>query len=774
MNNKVKRLAALLLAAILLFLCGCEKQKGGEKPFVGVNAPPLSDLAEKFANAHYKGDYKIMDSSRAIAGACFANGRFYYSAYNNDEEDILLTTELRSCLPDGSDDCAAANFAFTAEEYFAPAKLDKIGIYRIYPGNNCLYIVEYAVTSQIEENPMAPITITSRYILRQMDYSGNELSSVEYHGAEQEILRENSIAFDENGNIFYCDLNGIKVFAPDKTELFSLSDGRYYEILPRVEGYPPLISCHSSTGKSYDIFTVNLQKNCLEEQMRSVLGSRFFGGAEGFDLTCLSGTTLCGVSFDKKETVPIFILANGGIFSDTLEYILPYENGLVCVNSDYNRDASSWGLTALKRYDGGYSEEKTLLTLASGSSDISSVIYRAVIKFNQMSTDYAVEIKDYSVYGENGSAVLNTEILAGKTPDMFITDAVDYELFAYRGVLEDLLPYIDSDEALGGRDALIWPVFEAMRHKKTGALYQISPGFVIDTVVGDRRVLGDRAQSLDSITKAFEKMPPDSRMLNANITRQSALYQGMSICAEDYVNRKKGTCSFNSKDFEALLAFTKNFFPENIVRRQDNFGAVSDVKNGESLLARISIADFTTLSFAENSLEGNTVYLGWPGSKNAACGFSVNSGLAMCAGSGHKDAVWEFMRIVLLEEAQLSQKIGVLSLPTNRNVFEAQLRDASVTQEKMDECEFNGTDLPVMAVREDGSGSRTVIYKLTPEQTDALWRLIESPAVLSGCDSELWEIIEDEASLFFEGRLTAAEAADAIQRRAKIYLSERK
>ena len=143
MNNKVKRLAALLLAAILLFLCGCEKQKGGEKPFVGVNAPPLSDLAEKFANAHYKGDYKIMDSSRAIAGACFANGRFYYSAYSSDEEDILLTTELRSCLPDGSDDCTAANFAFTAEEYFAPAKLDKIGIYRIYPGNNCLYIADY-------------------------------------------------------------------------------------------------------------------------------------------------------------------------------------------------------------------------------------------------------------------------------------------------------------------------------------------------------------------------------------------------------------------------------------------------------------------------------------------------------------------------------------------------------------------------------------------------------------------------------------------------------
>ena len=250
-----------------------------------------------------------------------------------------------------------------------------------------------------------------------------------------------------------------------------------------------------------------------------------------------------------------------------------------------------------------------------------------------------------------------------------------------------------------------------MRHKKTGALYQISPGFVIDPVVGDRRVLGDRAQSLDSITKAFEKMPPDSRMLNANITRQSALYQGMSICAEDYVNRKKGTCSFNSKDFEELLMFTKNFFPEDIVRRQDNFGAVSDVKNGESLLARISIADFTALSFAENSLEGNTVYLGWPGSKNAACGFSVNSGLAMCAGSGHKDAVWEFMRLVLLEEAQLSQKIGVLSLPTNRNVFEAQLRNASVTQEEMDECEFNGTDLPVMAVREDGSGSRTGIYK---------------------------------------------------------------
>ena len=57
MANKVKRIFALLLAIIMLLLCGCEKQ--GESNPNGKASSPKGTLAAEFENVHYKGDYKI-------------------------------------------------------------------------------------------------------------------------------------------------------------------------------------------------------------------------------------------------------------------------------------------------------------------------------------------------------------------------------------------------------------------------------------------------------------------------------------------------------------------------------------------------------------------------------------------------------------------------------------------------------------------------------------------------------------------------------------------
>lgn len=775
MYGKTKRIIALLLAAVMLLLCGCEKQNGGEKSAGDTNAPAKGALTEKLANVHYKGDYKVMSNNTSVTSACFTNGRFYYSVYKESGEGIDLSKELRSCLADGTDDGVVEGFAVTGEEYFAPETVIGTGIYRIYPGSDCLYIVEYTRANR------------DHYILRQIDYSGNEISSVEYENERADILRGGDLAFDGDGNMYYSDfMEGLSVFSPDGTELFHAKEENRFDLIPQANGSAPLVVRQRNMSNDSEILSVNLEKKCFEEKMRITLPERFFGGAEGFDFTYVCGTALYGASVSTGETVPIFILANGGIFKDTLAYVLPYEGGLVCVDNDSQPDVkdSCWGLTVLKQYEGGYSDEKTVLTLASGSSDISSVIYNAIIKFNRTSTDYAVEIKDYSVYdtGDSyaGSSVLNTEILAGKTPDMFITDAVDSMIFADRGILEDLLPYIDADTELGGRDALVWPVFEAMLHRENGALYEIAPGFNIVTAVGDAgRIGGD--SSIKGITSVLEKMPEDSRIFNAEYSRWFALFRGTNICINDYVDWENGTCSFNSPEFEEFLTFTKDYFPEESAPWSGYYEEFFDLRDGKNLLMSVTIADFQAVSLLENLLEDNAAFIGWPGSKSVICDFSTESGLAMCAASKHKEAAWEFMRTVLLEETQLSKKMGIVSLPTNRRAFKTELEAASITPEEIAGMVENeeGEKVfpygkPVMSVVYKSDGSRVTIYKLTEEQVSTIWKLIQSPATWYGCDDELWVIIEDEASSFFDGRITAAEAAAAIQRRAEIYIAERK
>ena len=778
MANKVKRTFALLLAIIMLLLCGCGKH--GESNPNGKASSPKGTLAAEFKNVHYKGDYKIKDTGYAINTSCFANGRLYYNLY----DDEAWGKEIRSCLPDGSDDRPLENFTLTEEEYFAPRVLDKSGVYRIYPGKECLYVVECT-----ESHDPKFFDLSQQYFLHKIDYSGNKISSVEFEGDKKEILRQGILAFDDNENMYYTDWTELFVYSPDGAQLFHASDNFGYIKFLNVEGKSPIVVRNSASG-GVDILSVNLEKQCFEELMRNVNATSLYDGAEGFDFTFVDGTALYGADIDTGEIVPLFLLANCGIFNETLECVLPYEGGLVCVESDYEMDNKSWGVTLLKRYEGGYSDDKTVLTLASGYGEISSVIYRSVIKFNQMSTDYRVEIKDYSLYDTSdsfaGSSLLNTEILAGKTPDMFITDTVDYDVFASRGILEDLLPYIDADKSLGGREALVWPVFESMLYRDTDKLYKIVPGFAISTVVGDKRIIGEKDFDIENIKKVFEKMPEGCTMFQKNYARQFALYSGMGTCAGDYIDWENGKCSFDSPDFIALLEFINDYFPKDwdVSSFQLYYDDFYDMAEGESLFVRVDISDFEYISFIEDVLEDNAVFVGWPGSKTARSDFSVSSGIAMCSASEHKDAAWEFMRLMLTEETQLSKKTGLQCFPTNRNAFEAKLKNATISPDELifteeesgeEEGAAKPKEKPTMMVVNYTDGKRIIIPKLTEEQVDAFWKLIESPAANDSVfDEEFWSIIQDEAEGFFSGRITAEEAAKAIQRRAEIYISERK
>lgn len=791
MANKVKRTFALLLAIIMLLLCGCGKQ--GESNPSGKTASAKSTRAAEFENVYYKGDYKQVDGTKCINNGCFAEGRFYYDSsgwYSSDEESYNV---IFSCLPDGSDVRRFDNFSVVGKEIFDDSHIAMRSIAGIFYGEGgYLYVVEQIYAYVLPESEDGKVYSSMReercfFFLHKVSISGNEHTVLDL----SKIISNNvddipNIAVDPKGNIYgLFHRKALFVYDSAGEELFSIGEEIGDSSFADVSGEKVILCKSSNNYGSEDIFTVNLAAKSVEKVM-SVSSTGYiscYPGVEGFDFSYSNGTSLFGANIDTKETVSLLSFSNCGVDFQSLFTVFPIDGGISCVNHIYGYDGAGnanyrWGITMLKRYEGSDSDNKTVLTLATASGSIDDSIYKAIVKFNQISTEYRVVIKDYSVYSSPndtfaGSTVLNTEIVSGKSPDIFITDSMDATAYADRGIFENLWPYIDADEALGGREALVEPVFDSMCYRN-GALYEITPTFKIYYIVGDCDVAGSESDwSFEKLKSALAKMPEGCPAIY-DYSKTNALYCFSKFRICDFIDWEKGICTFNTPEFIECLTFIKDYFPDD-ADIQPEYGGTpfgyERLKSREALLisgALINLKDFQLLSFL---CDGKEIFIGWPGAENGSCAFGAGTTVAMSSTCEHKDAAWEFMRLMLTEEMQLSDKENKYYFCTNKNVFDAALEEAC-TAETYTDKDGNLHELPKGSYTI--SGLKVDFYAMTEEQRSEFLSLIENTKYnIRGDDSAIFEIVAEEAEAFFAGKQDEYKTANAIQSRVELYMAEK-
>ena len=109
---------------------------------------------------------------------------------------------------------------------------------------------------------------------------------------------------------------------------------------------------------------------------------------------------------------------------------------------------------------------------------------RLVRLFNAAQGRYEAEIR---VYDNDDS--LNTELIAGKGPDVFPADAVDIRTYAVNGIIEDLTKYIDSESSVLTRDMLFENIVDVFTIDDI--LVTIPDRFYIKAYVGLKEKLGE-------------------------------------------------------------------------------------------------------------------------------------------------------------------------------------------------------------------------------------------------------------------------------------------
>lgn len=366
-----------------------------------------------------------------------------------------------------------------------------------------------------------------------------------------------------------------------------------------------------------------------------------------------------------------------------------------------------------------------------------------VVSWNAAHPECPVRVKDYSVYntgGDNSGAEqrLALDISTGDAPDMYdFTVPVDGSaymnpaLYARKGLLENLYPYIDSDPDIGREGLLPGPV-QAL--EINGGLYQLCPSFYLLTAFGAKRDVGSPE---NWIYAALERTVAESEyyqtLYDGLYPRDDWLRTVIFASGSELVDWEKGECRFDSAYFIRLLELAK-VQPETPVI---NGGSAAEiVEAGKCLLFRHTLTSFSEAGICVQAYgEENFAFVGVPEIGNVLV---PASGYGISAQSEAKEQCWQFLRNLLF-------KADNLGVPLLRSAAEAKL-ESQISAGNTDPAH-------VSAMRE-------------------MFAIVENDGVCAAADGKLWDIVSVELGRFYSGDADAAAAAKAIQAKASIYISE--
>ncbi len=485
----------------------------------------------------------------------------------------------------------------------------------------------------------------------------------------------------------------------------------------------------------------------------------------GYDFCYNKGESFYGYKLADGSEEKLVTWINCDVNSNNLTS--PYiteEGNIVCLSSEYSNTgdgATTYFITLTKTpYD--QVPQKTTLTLACVY--LGYDIKNQILDFNRKSSDYRIEVRDYSEFNTEddysaGYTKLITEIGSGAVPDIMVTDGLPIETFGAKGLLADLWPFIDADEELGGRAGVVEPVFNAL--SQDGKLYEISSSFYITTIAGPASIVGtEPGWTYEEMYAALDQMPEGCELFSLGTTRSDVFSSICMLNLSRFVDWTTGECSFDSDDFISLMEFA-NRFPETFDWEHHEWtNEDSDayrIKEGRQLLVTLSLSDPYSYNYYSEMFNGDMALKGFPDVPGSGAVFNMNgTGLAIASTCKNQDAAWSFVRTLLTREYQENYTYGFC---TNRELCEENIQ-SMVGESYYSYDQVTGEE-------------KEIIF--TQENADLITDLINNTSMVADYNtSQINDIINEEVAYYFSGEKTAQDVAATIQNRVSIYVNEQR
>lgn len=816
MKKWSKRVVCMLLAAIMAFsISGC-----GNGQSAGTTN---SEDAKKYVYRMEDIAEDVLSENANITAGCYADGRIYLlTAENMWQEMTGMIVNLVSMKEDGSDVQTVELFNTLREnpDYMPPTDENEgNGDATITPraempvvepetepadesgeeatdettedGEATVYKDTYINTSYMDANGVYVIAETTAYSydadgnytdegfsLELYSYSltGEERSRVVLNESREEYMYVNSMDADEKGNVALLTDGKVLLFdmsgAP-LSEIDTSSLGYVNSLFIDKEGKLNLIVYNDDWTKM-TLKVYNLQANSFEEDVEipGNLTNYSMNPGTNYDLLLTNSMGIYGYNVGDADVTPIMSYINSDLNSSNINRI--FEMGDKKLFGIYN-DEETW-TTRLAVYtyvDPADIPDKEVLMLACHYLDWN--MRKRIVDFNKENEQYRIMVKDYSTYSTSddwqaGYTQLNNDILAGQIPDILVINDNNMPVSSYiaKGLLADIGKMIEEDEELNMEDYMT-NVFDA--YSVDGKLYSVIPNFYVSTVIGKTADVGETPGWTMEDLKALMAKYPDSSVFGDSMTRDTMLWQVLMYSGSRFVDRNTGECNFDSPEFIEMLEFVAQF-PEEFDWESvgDDYWMTSETqyRTGKTLLMQTSIMNFGDFTYMEQGYFGEPITLiGFPSEEGIGAVIMANSQYAISEKSKNKEGAWEFLRYYLTKDYQMSEDLQ-WTIPVYKDAVLAHLEEAKErpywenedgTKEYYDRTFWLGEE-------------EIIINPLTDEEADELFNYISSVDMAYYFDESLKNIITEEAAALFAGQKSAAEVAEIIQSRAKIYINE--
>jgi len=819
MGRQAKRwLILLLVLQVLVGITGCG-DKADEQIFSGTVYVPeflefdISELGIEYINTGCcdgENVYILADASFEIEEKDPVTGE----TYTNYE---YRTTIFRFSL-DGGEAVELENFAPASESEETPADRESYSyIESLSIGTDgTLWVTEsteeyiYDVPEDFDpENDYLwnyeMIDNRRTQLRRQLDSTGKEIARVDSGGLQEVVLGDadgyigNSI-IDNNGNyyVFVETYNEnsyetkIVVLDSEQEALFEIKENDLWGQMVLLSDGTVAMSRYiydqfAGTGEQV-LQTIDLEEKTwgVEYTLPANVGNIYTGGGD-YLFYYDNGDSLYGYDGETEEGKRLLSWSSADINVNNLCFFTFLEDGRVAaMTRSWGENGMEAELAILTETDASVLADKTILTYATMYLDYET--RERIIDFNKSQNACRIEIRDYAEFNTAddytaGLTKLNTEIIAGQVPDLLDTDQLPIRQYGAKGLLEDLWPYIEKDEELGGREALMENVLKAAEQE--GKLYQIFNSFTIRTVTGAASVVGeDMSWTLEELQAALDTMPEGCSIFSEGDTKESMLSNVLALNLDSFVDWSSGQCSFDSEDFIALLEFCDTFplnYDYTKVDWEDYGDEPSRIADGRQMLCAEYLYDLQYIQVSEAMFGGDITYVGYP-AENGRIGssFAISSGIAMSSTCKDKDAAWSFMRETLLPQSSEEDEYFYFNgwgFPVNKQDFDRVAERYMTPMYRYDEngdilLDENGDPVEES---QGGYGWETLmveIYATTQEQYDQVMELYEAIDTVYTYDEKIYAIVLEVAQRYFNGDITSQAAAEQIQSRVKLYVNE--
>ncbi len=580
---------------------------------------------------------------------------------------------------------------------------------------------------------------------------------------------------DGQGNFYLDDGNNtIYVLDQDMNKICEIKADNWIRSMAASKEGDVYISTYGENG--LEMRKVDIAARKLGEPqtgLASGYGNQDFitGSTKSFLMDNRSQVSLYDLSTQTEEA--LFSWLDVDINSDNVSQRGELSDGRVwALTRDYGSegaDGPEFELILLSRKEASQVPQKEKIVY--GAMWVDSNVKKAIIDFNKTSDKYRITVKEYGEAVEDYQAAqtqFNADLTTADCPDIIGLNSLDHHLYASKGVLEDLYPYMEKS-GINKADYLenILGAYES-----DGKLYGLIPAFYVSTTMAKASQVGDKTGW--TLSEMLEFAEGREENLFAYGSRSSIFNYCIYNNIDEFIDWESGKCFFDSEDFIRTLEFAAKYPEEYDYQADREEGISSRIRSDKVLLLDSSISSVQEFQMLTGMFGEKVSFLGYPNSERKGNLVQATGGcMGLSSKSKHKEGAWEFMQRLLSEEYQdsmLSEHGNSFGFPVKKSTLEKQF-ELDMTPDYFEDEDGNKTENAKTSWGWDDF--QMDIMAATQEEVDAVRSLIESAEKVSGSvDEQLVNIITEESEPFFKGQKSAADVAGIIQNRIQIYVNE--